>query len=86
MALGRSGARYAQALFELASQESNYEGWLNELIEVQEVLSNQDFKNLLNHAEVSVEQKHAAVEEAFNDNHQMVKNLVLLLIKNSATD
>ena len=31
MALGRSGARYAQALFELASQESNYEGWLNEL-------------------------------------------------------
>ncbi|MQG17151.1 MAG: ATP synthase F1 subunit delta [SAR202 cluster bacterium] len=86
MALGRSGARYAQALFELASQESNYEGWLNELIEVQEVLSNQDFKNLLNHAEVSVEQKHSAVEEAFNDNHQMIKNLVLLLIKNSATD
>ena len=86
MALGRSGARYAQALFELASQESNYEGWLNELREVQEVLSNQDFKNLLSHAEVSVEQKHTAVEEAFKDNHQMIKNLVLLLIKNSATD
>jgi F-type H+-transporting ATPase subunit delta len=86
MAIGRSGARYAQALFELASQEGKHEEWLAELKEVEEVLSNLDFQNLINHAEVPVTQKRAAVEEAFNDNHQMIKNLVLLLIKNSVTD
>tara|TARA_A100001037_G_scaffold301294_1_gene330463 strand:+ start:2761 stop:3300 length:540 start_codon:yes stop_codon:yes gene_type:complete len=86
MAIGRSGIRYAQALFELASQEDKHEEWLAELKEVEEVLSNSDFQGLLNHAEVSVEQKHSAVQEAFHDNHPMIKNLVLLLIKNSVID
>ena len=86
MAVGKSGARYAQALFELANQDSQHEEWLSELKEIGEVFSNPDFQILLTHAEVPMEQKQAAVSEAFNDNHQMIKNLVLLLIKNSGTD
>jgi F-type H+-transporting ATPase subunit delta len=75
-----SGGRYAKALFELATEHAQIDAWLDQLEFVVQVLSDDDFKALLNHAEVSVQKKRDAVETVLPDIEPMIRNLVSLLV------
>ena len=75
-----SGDRYAKALFELATEHAQIDGWLDQLEFVVQVLSDDDFRALLNHAEVSVQKKRDAVEAVLPDIEPMLRNLVSLLV------
>jgi len=75
-----SGGRYAKALFELATEHAQIDAWLDQLEFVVQVLSDDDFKALLNHAEVSVQKKRSAVEAVLPDIEPMIRNLVSLLV------
>jgi F-type H+-transporting ATPase subunit delta len=86
MALTKSGKRYAQALFELASEGNIVESWAIQLEYVAEVLNNVDFLAFLNHAEVPDIQKQKAIGEVFKETDQSIQNLVSLLVKNSSME
>jgi len=80
MAKQVSGDRYARALFELATEKGTVDEWLVQLELVVQVLNDNDFRALLNHAEVSLLRKREAVEAVMTDVDPMVQNLVSLLV------
>lgn len=80
MAKQVSGDRYARALFELATEKGTVDEWLVQLELVVQVLNDNDFRALLNHAEVSLLRKREAVEAVMTDVDPMVQNLISLLV------
>ncbi len=86
MANRLSGQRYAQAIFELAEQEEQLEPWDQELRLAADVLGDEEFSLFLRHAEVPLERKIAAIDEVLSETHQMVRNLVALLVSRSGVD
>ena len=80
MAKQVSGDRYARALFELATEKGTVDEWLVQLELVVQVLNDDEFRALLNHAEVSLLRKREAVEAVMTDVDPMVQNLISLLV------
>lgn len=79
-----SGKRYAQALFELAVEHNQLEQWAEDLRFTDQVLQDEEFLALLQHAEVPLERKISAVDTVLQDVSGLVKNLVYLLITRRA--
>ena len=86
MANRLSGQRYAQAIFELAEHQEQLEPWDQELRLAADVLGDEEFSLFLRHAEVPLERKIAAIDEVLSETHQMVRNLVALLVSRSGVD
>ena len=86
MANRLSGQRYAQAIFELAEQEEQLEPWDQELRLAADVLGDEEFGLFLRHAEVPLERKVAAIDEVLSETHQMVRNLIALLVSRGGVD
>ena len=80
MAIQVSGDRYAWALFELASEIGTVDDWLVQLDLAVQVLNDDEFRALLNHAEVSLLRKREAVEAVLAEVDPMVQNLISLLV------
>ena len=80
MAKQVSGDRYARALFELASEKGTVDDWLVQLDLAVQVLNDDEFCALLNHAEVSLLRKREAVEAVLAEVDPMVQNLISLLV------
>ena len=80
MAKQVSGDRYARALFELASEKGTVDDWLVQLDLAVQVLNDDEFRALLNHAEVSLLRKIEAVEAVLVEVDPMVQNLISLLV------
>ena len=80
MAKQVSGDRYARALFELASEKGTVDDWLVQLGLAVQVLNDDEFRALLNHAEVSLLRKREAVEAVLAEVDPMVQNLISLLV------
>ena len=80
MAKQVSGDRYARALFELASEKGTVDDWLVQLDLAVQVLNDDEFRALLNHAEVSLLRKREAVEAVLVEVDPMVQNLISLLV------
>ena len=80
MAKQVSGDRYARALFELASEKGTVDDWLVQLDLAVQVLNDDEFRALLNHAEVSLLRKREAVEAVLAEVDPMVQNLISLLV------
>ena len=80
MAKQVSGDRYARALFELASEKGTVDDWLVQLDIAVKVLNDDEFRALLNHAEVSLLRKREAVEAVLAEVDPMVQNLISLLV------
>ena len=57
MAKQVSGDRYARALFELATDKDSIDDWQDQLALAVQVLNDDEFRALLNHAEVSLVRK-----------------------------
>ena len=56
-----SGKRYAQAIFELAVEQDQLDQWASDLELAGQVLQDPEFRSLLQHAEVPLDQKIRAV-------------------------
>ena len=69
-----------QALFELASEKGTVDDWLVQLDLAVQVLNDDEFRALLNHAEVSLLRKREAVEAVLAEVDPMVQNLISLLV------
>lgn len=80
MAKQVSGDRYARALFELAREKGTVDDWLVQLDLAVQVLNDDEFRALLNHAEVSLLRKREAVEAVLAEVDPMVQNLISLLV------
>jgi len=79
-----SGKRYAQALFELAVEHNQLDQWAEDLRFTDQVLQDEGFLALLQHAEVPLERKISAVDTVLQDVSPLIKNLVYLLITRGA--
>src|SRR5918992_1819593 len=79
-----SGKRYAQALFELAVEHNQLDQWAEDLRFTDQVLQDEEFLALLQHAEVPLERKISAVDTVLQDVSPLIKNLVYLLITRGA--
>jgi F-type H+-transporting ATPase subunit delta len=70
--------RYAKAVFELAQQEGQVEGWARRLSKVRDVLSDPDVAAVLANPTVATEQRMAFVSDLFD---KEATNLAKLLIE-----
>ena len=80
MAAKVSGQRYAQAIFELALEHDQLDQWEGDLDFVQGVLQDEEFRALLGHADVSIENKMKAIEAVMEQIHPLVRNMGNLLV------
>src|SRR5690625_459747 len=79
--------RYADALFQLASEKNNSETIQNELRTVQEVFQkNEKLGTILNHPRVNKDEKMKIVDDAFNSLNKEVVNLIKLLVERHRID
>lgn len=84
MAKRASGARFAQAIFELALDLDQLEPWATDLAFAEQVLQDEDFRAFLSHAEVPLERKIGGIEAVLKDVNPLVKNLISLLVTRGA--
>ena len=81
-----SSKRYAQAAFELASQQDQTERWAEQLGTINEALLNTDLRAFLEHAKVPLARKRETVAEALSDVDPLVRNLLSLLVSRGLVD
>ena len=75
-----SGKRYAQALFELALEHDQVDQWAADLEAVDLAVQDPEFRAFLDHADVPLERKAAAIDAVLGDAAPMVRNLVHVLV------
>ena len=86
MAQQLSGKRYAQAIFGLALENNQAEGWGEDLAVVAEVFEDSEFTALLKHADVAAAAKLAATASVLAGIDPLVRNLVDLLVSKNSVD
>lgn len=86
MAQRLSGTRYAQAIFDLASENNQVEQWGDDLAVVAEAFQDADFTALMKHASMPAADKLAATASVLAGVNPLVRNLVDLLISKNSVD
>lgn len=81
MAASASARRYASAVFSVATQEGDYDVWLNALQELARILQMPSAHTIFASPSVSSEQKRAALDRIFPNIPPTVRNLFHLLIE-----
>lgn len=75
-----SGKRYAEALFQLATENGQLDQWAEDLSLVAEVFQDDDFSTLLKHADVPAADKLRATASVLAGINPLVRNMVDLLV------
>lgn len=85
MARGPSAKRYAEAIFELALEEQNLDGWADDLTSIARQLENQELVALLDAPHVPVTEKQKVLDEVFSGTAKArpINLLSLLASRNS---
>ena len=86
MAQRVSGKRHAQAIFELALEQDQLDQWDGDLEFIDGVLQDEEFKALLKHADVPMENKRRAIDAVLRDLHPLMRNMVNLLVSKGLVD
>ena len=81
-----SGKRHGQAIFELALEQDQLDQWDGDLEFVDVVLQDEEFKALLQHADVPMGNKTSAIDAVLRDIHPLIRNLVNLLVSKGLVD
>jgi F-type H+-transporting ATPase subunit delta len=81
-----SAKRYAQALFDLAVERDQVDGWAEDLILVDETLRDEELRTFLEHAKIPLQRKISAIGEAFRQVDPMVTNVLSLLVSRGMVD
>ena len=81
-----SGKRYAEALFQLASDNGQIDQWADDLSLVTDVLQDDDFRTLMKHADVHAADKLRATASVLGSINPLVRNMVDLLVSKGLVD
>ena len=82
MADNKVGKRYAEAIFSVGESNNNlkeiYDA-LNNLMEM--YIKDKEFKNLINHPLISLEEKRDFLDKIYKDETEEVKNIIFYLLE-----
>ena len=80
MPAGASARRYAQAVFEIASESNELERWLDDLTLLADSITNDEFRQTLAAPRISMAQKEALIRESLGSSvGPLALNLMALL-------
>ena len=80
MPAGASARRYAQAVFEIASESNELERWLDDLTQLADSITNDEFRQTLAAPRISMAQKEALIRESMGSSvGPLALNLMALL-------
>jgi F-type H+-transporting ATPase subunit delta len=80
MAIAASARRYAQAVFQIALEKDELDGWLDDLSVLVQAVENEEFTEFLDAPQVPAARKVSVVKEALGDSvGPLALNLVSLL-------
>jgi F-type H+-transporting ATPase subunit delta len=82
MATSGVARRYAQAIYDIAREEHDLDGWQHDLHVIATVLQEPTLKALLDNPSVSFEQKSQVIEDSFSALGPKRRSLVQLLVEN----
>ena len=80
MAIGIAAKRHAQAVFQIALEEGQLEGWRSDLREIASTLSDLNLRGLLENPKVPFSEKAELVKRCLSGIRGLALNLVYLLI------
>ena len=86
MASRASAKRYAQAIFEIASEAGELERWQSELERMVQTVQDGDIKVFLENPKVHLEAKSKLLSRHMKEVHPLALNLVLMLISRGRLD
>jgi F-type H+-transporting ATPase subunit delta len=75
-----SGKRYAQAVFELASERNEFESWQEGLKKIAEFTAYEEFMALLQSPRLPFDTKKELLQKQLGEIHPLALNLALLLV------
>ena len=80
MPSGASTRRYAQAVFQLAVEHDALERWLEDLTQLADSITNEEFRQTLSAPRISMEQKESIIRESLGSTvDRLALNLMFLL-------
>ena len=80
MPSGASTRRYAQAVFQLAVEHDALERWLEDLTQLADSITNQEFRRTLSAPRISLDQKESVIRESLGSSvDRLALNLMFLL-------
>jgi len=86
MAASGVARRYARAVFDIARDERDFDGWLRDLRTIRDVLRGSNLSALLDNPGVSFEDKRQIIEDTSLGRLETTRrNFVLLLVENRRT-
>ncbi len=87
MPAGASARRYAQAVFEIASESDELERWLDDLTQLADSITNDEFRQTLSAPRISMSQKEALIRESLGSSvGPLGLNLMALLASRGLVD
>ncbi len=87
MPVGASARRYAQAVFEIASESGELERWLDDLTQLADSITNEEFRQTLSAPRISMSQKEALIRESLGSSvGALALNLMALLASRGLVD
>ena len=80
MPSGASTRRYAQAVFQLAVEHDALERWLEDLTQLADSITNEEFRRTLSAPRISLDQKEGVIRESLGSSvDRLALNLMFLL-------
>ena len=80
MPAGASARRYAQAVFQIAAESDELERWLDDLTQLADSITNEEFRQTLSAPRVSMAQKESLIRESLGSTvSPLALNLMCLL-------
>lgn len=87
MPAGASARRYAQAVFEIASESGELERWLDDLTQLADSITSDEFRQTLSAPRISMSQKEALIRESLGSSvGPLALNLMSLLASRGLVD
>ena len=80
MPAGASARRYAQAVFQIAVESDELERWLDDLTQLADSITNEEFRQTLSAPRISMAQKESLIRESLGSSvSPLALNLICLL-------
>lgn len=80
MAVGIAAKRHAQAVFQIAREQDELEGWRSDLRKIASTLGDPELRRLLQNPKVPFQEKAELLKRCFPEVRSLALNLVYLLI------
>ena len=80
MSLALSSKRYAQAVFQIAKLNNDYDSWQQNLNRIAELMQNREFAEVVDNPKFSFNQKEKIIRKLLQGIDPLAVNLALVLV------